>query len=134
MSYIEFDTHFLLGHAEIDEQHAKLFNAVNQLYDAMVQGHAREDLGRILSFLHTYTVKHFETEERLMVATHFPAHLHHRKIHHDLAEKVADLEAKHKAGAVTLSLTVFQFLKDWLTVHIDVEDRKLVEFLLAQKT
>jgi hemerythrin-like metal-binding protein len=129
MAFIEFDDRYRLGHPEIDEQHAKLFRAVNQLYDAMRAGHAREELDRILNFLRIYTVKHFATEERFMVESGYPGYGNHRVIHEKLAEQVHDLERRHQAGAVSLSLEVFNFLKDWLAVHISSEDRHLVEYL-----
>ena len=129
MSFITFDEHYQLGHQEIDDQHAKLFRAVNQLYDAMLAGHAREELDNILRFLRAYTIKHFATEEKLMEQTVYPGYRKHKAIHEQLTQQVADLVDKHQAGQVTLSLDVFNFLRDWLAVHIDQEDRRMVGFL-----
>ncbi len=132
MSFIAFDETYHLGHPEIDDQHAKLFRAVNQLYDAMLAGSARQELDRILNFLRIYTVKHFATEEKLMEASGYPVYRKHKAIHEELAAQVLDLENQHQAGKVSLSLDVFNFLKDWLAVHISKEDRQMVAYLLSK--
>ena len=129
MTFARFDARYHLGHPGVDEQHAKLFNAINQLHEAMQAGQAREELGRILAFLRLYTVKHFADEEALMEASAFPGLLRHRQLHQQFTARVADLERQHTAGQMALSLTIFRFLKDWLTTHIDQEDRRVVGHL-----
>lgn len=129
MTFARFDERYHLGHSGVDEQHAKLFNAINQLHEAMQAGHAREELGRILAFLRLYTVKHFADEEALMEASAFPGLLRHRQLHQQFTARVADLERQHTAGQMALSLTIFRFLKDWLATHIDQEDRRVVDHL-----
>ena len=114
----------------IDDQHKKLFEAVNQLYDAMHAGHGREKLGEILAFLGRYTHEHFRTEEELMRKTAYPASADGKAIHDVLLHKVQDLAAKHAAGSQLLSLEVLRFLKDWLAHHISEEDRRLAEHIL----
>jgi hemerythrin len=132
MAFITFDDRFKLGHPEIDAQHASLFDAVNKLYDAMAAGKARQELGGILAFLRDYTVMHFQAEEGLMKQSAYPAYPEHKRFHDDLTRQVLELEAKHQAGSMTLSLSVMNFLKDWLAQHISMEDRKVAEHLKAK--
>lgn len=66
MSFITFDGRYKVGHAVIDRQPAGLFDAVNKLHDAMKSGAGREEIGRTLAFLRTYTVEHFSAEEASM--------------------------------------------------------------------
>lgn len=129
MSFIEFNDRFMLGHPDIDRQHAELFKAVNSLHDAMLEGKARQHLGGVLTFLREYTVQHFQMEEGLMRASTYPGYSDHKRLHDDLTKQVLGLEAKHQAGSMTLSLSVMNFLKDWLAHHISVEDRKLADYL-----
>lgn len=134
MAFVVFEEKYKVGHADIDRQHARLFEAVNQLHDAMQkgQGQGRKELGTILEFLRNYTVEHFKTEERLMAETGYPDTVEHAMLHADLTQKVLDLEAKHSSGATSLTITVLNFLKDWLAHHISAHDRKLADHIRAR--
>jgi hemerythrin len=50
---------YCTGNAEIDEQHQKLFKIINNLHDAMLQGHGKEVLKNTLDELIFYTIDHF---------------------------------------------------------------------------
>lgn len=129
VSFLSFDDSYRLGHEEIDGQHQKLVNAINHLYDAMMAGQAAAEMGKVLGFLRAYTVKHFEFEEALMEESGYPGYESHRAIHDELTEQVVDLERRYLAGNTAISLSLFNFLKEWLVSHIADEDRRLVEFL-----
>ena len=131
MAFVCFDSRFQLGHPEIDAQHAGLFEAVNQLHDALMEGRARQELTATLAFLAAYTVSHFQTEEQLMEAFAYPATAEHRAEHAALVKQVQDLTERHQTGNMTISITVLQFLKHWLEVHISDHDRRLVAALKA---
>lgn len=51
--------------------------------------------------------------------------------HDDLTKKVIDIEAKHAAGNMTLSIVVMVFLADWLAHHISDEDKQIVKHINA---
>ena len=129
MAFVQFSSDLQLGHAVIDAQHASLFEAVNQLHDDMLAGNSRQQLGHMLAFLRSYTVEHFATEEAFMAETGYPGMAAHKALHDDLVRQVQDLEEKHNAGSLTISITVMIFLRDWLAQHISVEDRKLAQHL-----
>lgn len=129
MPFATFTDDLRLGHELIDRQHASLYDAVNQLHDAMLAGDSRQELGRILAFLRVYTMEHFSMEESVMRKTGYPGLKAHQIEHDSLVQQVKDLEAKHSLGSFTLSLTIMTFLKGWLDHHISVEDRKLVQHL-----
>jgi len=132
VGFVKFGDQYRVGHLDIDSQHSQLFDAVNHLHDAMKERKAREELSEVLAFLREYTVFHFETEEKLMQETHYPGFAAHQAIHADLTRKVLELEQKQKEGSLTLSMSVMSFLKDWLTHHIESEDKKLAAHLRAQ--
>jgi hemerythrin-like metal-binding protein len=129
MPFAVFSEDLRLGHAQIDRQHASLFEAVNQLHEAMRAGNSGQELGRILAFLRTYTIEHFQTEEAFMRDTEYPRLEGHSAEHDKLVQQVKDLEQKHAAGSLTISMTVMTFLRAWLEHHISEEDRKLVDHL-----
>lgn len=129
MPIVKWDGKFAVGHETIDSQHQTLFDRVNALYDAMMAGKGRDELGRTLAFLREYTVEHFQTEEGLMQKSAYPGYADHKAIHDDLASKVVDLETKHAQGSKVLGMEVMNFLKDWLAHHISVEDKRLAGHL-----
>lgn len=51
---------------EIDDQHKKLVNMVNQLHAAMLKGEGKTVVGPILAELTANTVYHFSIEEGYM--------------------------------------------------------------------
>ncbi len=54
MALMEWTDKLSVGVAALDEDHKKLVGMVNELYDAMLAGHGKEKLGRILDGLVQY--------------------------------------------------------------------------------
>lgn len=131
MTFVKWDSKYEVGVGVVDAQHKALFDRVNALFDAMQAGHGRDEIGRTLKFLATYTVEHFKTEEDLMQRYAYPGYASHKAIHDDLTHQVTDLQAKLAAGSQMLSLPVMHFLRDWLAHHISEEDMKLAQHLKA---
>jgi hemerythrin len=132
MPFAEFSDDLRVGHDEIDHQHAAMYEAVNRLHDALRAGRSRQELGDILAFLRAYTVDHFQMEETFMRETRYPGLVPHQALHEELVRQVRELEEKYATGTMTLSIMTMHFLRDWLTNHIQDEDRKLATFLRAR--
>jgi hemerythrin-like metal-binding protein len=113
----------------IDMQHKNLVGMINDLHQAMVQGHGREKLGTILADLVKYTKVHFSTEETFMESHHYPDYTAHKAEHDKLAKIVLDFQARFQKSQVGISIEVMNFLKDWLKNHILVSDKKYGPFL-----
>ncbi len=131
MSFLTFDERHRLGHAEIDAQHASLYDAVNRLHASVAAGAGRQALADQLVRLREEALRHFRLEEELMQHAAYPGFLGHKRLHDELMKQASDLETQHQLGSLTLSVSVMNFLKDWLAHHITVEDRRLAEFLGA---
>lgn len=110
--------------AEIDNQHKKLIELINNLHDAMITGKAKEEMSKILSGLVDYTLYHFATEEKIFDQYDFPGSKAHKKQHSDLIEQVAALQKKHEDGERVLTIDVMNFLRDWWNDHIMGSDKK----------
>ncbi len=133
MSIAIWSDEFATGDAHVDMQHKQLFGMVNDLHDAIVQGHGKEVQGRVLKKLANYTVTHFQHEEELMRQTGYPETGSHHRIHQELAGQVTDLIKKYDAGALVLPSTLSGFLAKWLTDHIKKEDKKLIDWVHAKR-
>jgi len=114
---------------EIDEQHKRLVDLINQLHDAMKSGKGQEALGKILSELADYTVYHFGTEEKLFKQYGYPEYARHKKAHDDLTKQVMEIKKSFDAGSSVVTVEVMNFLKDWLTKHILDADKKYTPYL-----
>ncbi len=133
MPLMVWNDKFSVGVAAIDNEHKRLVQMLNELYDAIQAGRGKDALGKILDGLIAYTAGHFAHEERLFAETGYPASAAHTKEHEDLKKQVLDVQAKYRAGATgVLSLEVMNFLKNWLVVHIQGSDRKYGPHLNAK--
>jgi hemerythrin len=113
---------------KFDEHHKKLIGYINELHEAMQVGQGKETLGKIMDGLIVYTQNHFKAEEELMLKFNYPGYLAHQKEHERLTTTALDLQEKFSKGQVALSITTINFLKDWLTNHILVTDKKYGPF------
>lgn len=116
----------------IDAQHKNLVGIVNELHQAMVSGHGKDQLGKILSSLIKYTQIHFKTEESLMESHKYPEYAAHKSEHQRLTTTVLDFQAKFQKSEVGLTIEVMNFLKDWLQKHIKESDKRYTPFLNSQ--
>jgi hemerythrin len=103
---------------EIDDQHKKLIGLVNNLHDAMKSGQGKLVLEPTLQELASYTVYHFQTEEKYMQKFNYPGYLAHKMKHDAFVKKVSDFQKDYHAGRLGLSLDLMNFLKEWVTTHI----------------
>ncbi len=109
--------------SQMDEEHQRLVGIINKLYGAMRAGRGKEAVGSILGELIDYTKSHFAHEERLMQETGFAGLEEQKRAHENLLSRVAEIQKKFKAGEA-LSQEVMSFLKDWLSNHIQREDKQ----------
>ena len=124
MSLLAWNDSYSVGVKTIDQQHSGLFAIVNELHGAMMKGHAKSAVGPLLDKMVKYTVQHFAYEERMMEAAKYPGLGVHRKHHADLTRQVGEFMSRYKRGDGTLTIELLHFLSDWLTKHIQHEDKE----------
>ena len=129
MALIEWKESYSVNVTEIDNEHKKLIELINNLHEAMMSGKSKEVMGKILDELIQYTLYHFATEEKFFDKYNYPESEIHKKQHADLVEQVAALQKKFKGGERVLTIDVLNFLKDWLNDHIIGSDIKYAHFL-----
>ncbi len=129
---IVFDSSIRLGLGDIDKQHEKLVNLINQLHRIMKlkMGHTRA--AAILEELANYTTTHFAFEEKIMQEHQYEGLADHRHKHKDLLEKVVDFKTRFDSGNAMLTMDLMDFLKDWLVNHIQGTDRKYAPFFKSK--
>lgn len=113
-----------LGLAEIDQQHQKLFRLMNQVWDAVIEQddtplHATD----LIRELEEYAQNHFDAEERFMAETGYPRLDCHKKAHDAFVRRLHQEKDAMLDGS-WISISLLQFLRDWLISHILVADRE----------
>jgi hemerythrin-like metal-binding protein len=123
MALLQWNSNYSVGVDSMDRQHRKLFEILNELHAAMMKGEAQKITGELLRKLVAYTREHFTAEEALMATAGYSALAQHRIKHRDLIKQVDDLAARYERGENNLNLPLLNFLRDWLTNHIQQEDK-----------
>jgi methyl-accepting chemotaxis protein/hemerythrin len=125
----EWDDSLSVKVTEIDNQHKRLIDLINQLHKAMGEGKSKEEIDGILNGLIDYTKTHFGYEENLFDKYKYPETTQHKQAHIDLVKQVVEFEKKFKEGKENISMDLMNFLKNWLINHIKGTDQKYSKFL-----
>lgn len=124
MAYFIWGPQYFVGVEELNNQHKKLVDIINQLYKAMEDKSNKAALGSVILELINYTKNHFSTEEAFMKKYEYPDYDLHKKEHEAFVQKVSEFYNDFKANKITLSFEISVFLKNWLIKHICTVDRK----------
>jgi hemerythrin-like metal-binding protein len=130
MAHIEWDERFSTGIDDVDGDHRKLIDLINQLHQAMILGQTRRELPAIVSELLDYTLRHFQREEALMVQHQYPDTEQHRLLHAHFTKMVTNFRAKLELGDFAISTSLFVLLQNWLIEHIMQADREVAWHIL----
>lgn len=118
-----------IGVPQIDEQHKKLIEIINELYDAQKKGQGQLVIGSILDRLVDYTIMHFSDEEGLFLNSAYPNADNHKKEHLSFTEKIMEFKNDQRSGNIILSLKTIDYLKDWTINHILGTDKEYTDYL-----
>lgn len=110
----------------IDEDHQKLFDLINQLFEAMTKGKGKEVIGSVIEELEKYTIFHFNREETYFRVTNYARVVEHTREHQIFKQKVAEFKNNFSSGS-SITPEVLTFLRDWLLNHISKSDKAYEE-------
>ncbi|MGA7858573.1 MAG: bacteriohemerythrin [Terracidiphilus sp.] len=123
MALILWSDKLSVGVESIDARHGMLVETLNELNQAMERGQAKSLTEPLLHRLLAYTRDLFSTEEAMLANTNFPQLAEHLSMHRDLTGKIERYVARFDRGEVALSQHLLNFMRDWLTNHIQHQDR-----------
>lgn len=132
MSLIAWSNDYSVQVAMFDRQHQELFRLVNELHDAMSQGRSKDVMQRVLHGLVKYTQTHFADEERAMRECAYPEYQKHSAEHEKFTREVERFVDDYEQGRAALSISVIDFLCDWLRNHIASSDKRYSIALAAR--
>jgi hemerythrin len=133
---VVWEDRYSMGITAIDEQHKKLFEMTNSLYDACLEGEeaARRYFKEVIHDAVNYVQFHFTSEERLMERIRFPGLAEHKEEHTDFVRKVLEEVWNFENGKHFVPNMFVRFLRDWIVHHIAITDTKYADYIRILKT
>ena len=109
--------------SQMDKEHQRLIDIINDLYAAMRSGRSKEAIGSILDELVAYTKTHFAHEEQLMQQSDYSGYAEQKRAHEALVAQLNEILDKYRNGTA-LGQEIMNFLKNWLINHIQGLDKQ----------
>jgi hemerythrin-like metal-binding protein len=129
MAVINWNESYSVNIDEIDKQHQKLFEMINEFYTNVVNQSNEELILKLVNGMRIYVQSHFYHEEELMKKYEYPDFKIHKQQHDTFIQKVTELETKLNKGIAVISFEITSFLKDWIKNHILTTDKLYSKFL-----
>ena len=129
MPIVEWCDEFNVNVEEIDVQHQKLLELVNNLHSAVEACSDKNDLQNMLVELADFTHIHFLTEEKLMEEYEYPELVEHHREHRILLRHMNDLVLAVSSGRHPTFYSDYDVSTDWALIHLAEHDKGLGAFL-----
>jgi hemerythrin len=131
MPLFEWGSQYSVGIEQMDKQHLRLVELINDVYDHR-NHHEREHLSKIILSLLQYIEIHFAAEEKLMKNFDYPELEVHRQEHQLLIKKVhgfKDVILNEESNLSVNGNKLGLFLCSWLSDHVLSKDKKYATFI-----
>lgn len=130
MELFQWKNELSVGNKEIDSQHQKWFEILNDAHNKML-GHIKSNIGSIgpdaLKKVIDYTKYHFLLEENYMTEIGFSDFDRHKNLHKDFIRKIDQVVLDLHRGEYVLNSEIIKIIENWLVEHILKEDQKFKE-------
>lgn len=122
--YLVWKDEYSVGIEEMDNDHKKLLNLINQLQTAVHYYTGKEFEEKALDELVDYTKTHFKKEEKLMEDNSYADLDAHKQQHKEFIDKVSTFLEQYKQNSDITIIDTLEFLKVWLIKHINGTDKE----------
>lgn len=122
MALLTWNSKHSVGVQAMDGEHMRMYDAINDLYAAVLECKQRSEIGPLLHNVVNCTRAHFSSEEAILEATKYPELAAHKLKHEFLLAEVEKLVARFDLGDLTLSGPSLNFLRYWMNAHIQNDD------------
>ncbi|MCW8850185.1 MAG: bacteriohemerythrin [Melioribacteraceae bacterium] len=129
MQKIEWTEKLNLDIEDIDQQHMKFLEIVNDLLAAISEKRSKQVLSKIIDELISYAFYHFSKEERYFNKANYPDASQHEKEHEAFIDKVTKFQKDFNENKITLSIDMINFMSNWWINHIKISDRKYLPYV-----
>lgn len=111
----------------IDEQHRGIACILNSTFWLMGEGHGATTALPIIKMMLQYSHVHFLSEEYLLQKARWPGLVKHAPFHREFMTRLNLLTQEFKQTGDYKK--ILQYLKEWWTDHINVQDKQYAEYL-----
>lgn len=126
---VEWDDRFNIGVSSVDKAHQRLFSIVHKMINySDNEKKSRWVCEEGIKFLKSYTIQHFEDEEKYMRDAGYSGYAMHKRLHDTFRDKTVPALEKSLVESDYSEEEMEHFLGfclGWLTGHIMIEDRAL---------
>ncbi len=127
LKMIEWNEKYSVSVSEIDEEHKKLIEIINNVIVARQHSNNPEEVLEILRKMTRFALDHFKTEETYMIKFGYPDYESHKKEHHDFSMKTVGYCDSVIRGDYEITDDMLEYLKQWLVHHIQEIDKKYTD-------
>ncbi len=131
MAIFVWNEKYAVGIEKIDQQHKHLIQMIGDLQEALLAQRGQQMLTEIAKRMLDYTEYHFSTEESLLKNNGYTLYAAHKEEHGKFTAKALEIKERVDSKRFVLSLEVINFLRDWLSDHILVHDKRYAPFLIG---
>ena len=124
--FVLWNEKYNTGIKEIDDQHKKLVNILNELYESFIDRTTNEKLKAVVQEMDRYTEYHFGVEEKYFKEFNYKGANEHITEHEIFIHKVKVFKQDIEEGKVSVTFQLMNFLRSWLIEHINGTDRKYI--------
>jgi hemerythrin len=127
----EFTEDCRIGIPQIDEEHAKLFDLINETSEAVKQGDTSSEMAKsLLKELRQYALTHFAHEEKYMEEHHDLELPIQKKEHYSFREKIDSyrIDEVNDANSGKVIEELLAFMAKWLYRHIIGSDTMIGKY------
>lgn len=128
MEKMELSGKYLMDIPQVDEQHGRLVEMLNNLNEVIEEKWDESEVFKIVDDFVAYTHYHFGDEEKLMREEAYPHLEEHAQIHRAFVQQVEKTIVQY-SGTKFLRFKFFQIGMNILMNHIETEDYKFSQFL-----
>ena len=128
MKKIEWIEEYSVGVAELDAQHIKIIEVINELNANQGLSSRSEKLHNLLGRIIVYAQQHLDYEEQLLKENNYPDLENHLEKHQDYKQKISDFAVEILEYREDLSPKLLDYLNHWWINHILKEDMQYKPF------
>lgn len=129
LNLITWQSRYELGVEEIDRQHRKLVEMMNELHILSSKGRGAGAIATALDNLINFTEVHFTFEEDYFDRHHYPKSSAHKAEHRKLISELRAHQNTIKSGGTAAIDEQLELLNEWLTKHIQYSDLDYVNHI-----
>ncbi len=127
LNMIKWNDKYCFGISIIDKEHKKFIDVINKALVAKEHNDNPEEVRELLKEMANFALTHFKTEEAYMKRFNYPECQDHIAEHHDFTmTTIANLRKINK-GDYQITNEILEYLKQFLTNHIQGTDKKYVD-------